>query len=268
MMHKAAVEIGGVALRIFTNTRLATRNRRIATYLFVFAFGFLILSFLLTGNFIRPSDQRLAALLPVLSLLILPLALVSALLSSRMTNLWLRRPRPEEELPANLKGFSERSAFFSYHHFPVRHVLVCPQGIFAIITRYQEGAYRVRGESWGARRSPLGRVLGFFRMDGIGNPTEEARQAAVKLQARVDAVAADIPVQPLIVFVSERARLEIEASAVPVLRAQSKQDPSLANYLRDVRRKLTAGDEDLLLGAAEMERIIDSLLEAIPARSG
>ena len=254
-------------MRIFTNTRLATRNRRLATYLFVFAFGFLILSFLLTGNFIRPDDERLAALLPVISLLVLPLALVSALISSRMTNLWLRQPRPEEELPANLKGFSERNAFFSYHHFPARHVLVCPQGIFAIITRYQEGAYHVRGERWGAKRSPLGRVLGFFRMDGIGNPTEEARRAAAELQARVDEVAPDIPVQPLIVFISERARLEIEAPAVPVLRAQAKQDPSLAGYLRDARRKLTAGDEDLLLDSTEIERIIDFLLETMPARS-
>ena len=241
MMRAAAEELGSVALRIFTNTRLATRNRRLATYLFVFAFGFLILSFLLTGNFIRPDDERLAALLPVISLLVLPLALVSALISSRMTNLWLRRPRPEEELPANLKGFSERNAFFSYHHFPAQHVLVCPQGIFAIITRYQEGAYHVRGERWGAKRSPLGRVLGFFRMDGIGNPTEEARRAAAKLQARWMRWR----------LISRCNRSSSSSASGHAWKSKRRlcrscarrpsRDPSLADYLRDARRRLTAG---------------------------
>ena len=253
-------------MRVITHTRLATRNRRFATYLFIFAFGFLILSFLLTGNFIQPQDELLATFLPIISLLVLPLALVSALISSRMTNLWLRRPRPEEELPSNLKGFSERRAFFSYYHFPARHVLVCPQGIFAIITRYQEGFYRVNGQNWGSRRSILGRLLGFFRMDGIGNPSQDAQEAAEKLQIWVDRVAPDIPVQPLVVFISDRARLEIEKPTVPVLRAQAKLEPSLADYLRKVRKKLLAEDEDLLLPAPELERIIDGLLEAIPER--
>ena len=256
-------------MRIITNERLARRNRRIATYLFFFAFGFLILSFLLTGNFIRPDDARLAALLPILSLVVLPLALISALVSSRMTNLWLRRPRPEEEIAAHLRGFGDRSAFFSYHHFPARHVLVCPQGVFAIITRYQDGAYRVQGESWRTRNSPFGRVLSFFRMDGLGNPTAEARRAALKLQERVDEIAPDIPVQPLIVFISERARLEIEEPAVPVLRAQAKQKPSLTEYLREVRRKLeAAGEDDLLLDATELERIVTAMQAAIPAQGG
>ncbi|MCY4010151.1 MAG: nuclease-related domain-containing protein [Anaerolineaceae bacterium] len=253
-------------MRVITNSQLVTRNRRLATYLFIFALGFLILSFVLTGNFIQPEDERIASLLPIVSFIVLPLALVSALISSKMTNQWLRRPRPEEEIPANLKGFSERSALFSYYHFPARHVLVCPQGIFAIITRYQEGYYRVSGNSWGSRRSILGRILGFFRMDGIGNPTEDARRAAQQLQRSVDRLVADVPVQPLIVFISERARLEIEKPAVPVLRAQSKLEPSLSTYLRDVRKQLTAGKEDLLLPATDLERITDAFLEAVADR--
>ena len=254
-------------MRIITNDRLARRNRRIATYLFIFAFGSLIVSFLLTGNFIQPADEQLAALLPLVSFLILPLALVTVLISSRMTNLWLRRPRPEEELPAHLKGFSERSAFFSYHHFPARHVLVCPQGVFAIITRYQDGSYTVRGERWGARRGLLGRLLAFFRMEAIGNPSDEANRAAAHLQGIIDRVAADIPVQPLVVFISERARLEIEEPTVPVLRAQAKLSPSLAGYLRDARRRMMAEDRALLLDGGEMERAIQALRAGIPEGS-
>ena len=251
-------------MRIITNERLARRNRRIATYLFIFAFASLIVSFLLTGNFIQPANEQLAALLPLVSFFILPLALITVLISSRMTNLWLRRPRPEEELPAHLKGFSERSAFFSYYHFPARHVLVCPQGVFAIITRYQEGYYEIKGERWSTRRGMLGRLLAFFRMEAIGNPSEEAERAAAHLQGIIDRVAADIPVQPLVVFISERAQLEIDAPTVPVLRAQAKLSPSLAGYLRDARRRMMAEGRDMLLDGGEMARAIQALQAVVP----
>jgi len=164
-------------MRIVTNTKLVRRNNRIAQYLFFFSLGVLILGFFITNQQLfgvevnSPEAETLILLLPSL---ILPLGLISTLFSVRMTNLWIRRPRPEDVLAENLKGLSNKSVLYNYYHFPARHVLICPQGIFAIVTRFQDGNYTVEGNKWRTHRSPLSRILSIFRLDSIGDPMPSA----------------------------------------------------------------------------------------------
>ncbi len=72
---------------------------------------------------------------------ILPIAFITTIVSVRMTNLWVRQPRPEVVIREGLKGLSNKSVLYSYYHFPARHVLICPQGVFAMVTRFQDGRY-------------------------------------------------------------------------------------------------------------------------------
>ncbi|MBC8099629.1 MAG: hypothetical protein H7Y11_09315 [Armatimonadetes bacterium] len=222
-------------MRVQTNMALLKRNRTLAQIAFFASLGLLAIGFIGTNaRLILPTVD--ANLMPILELVvpavILPIAFISTLFSVRMTNLWVRAPRPEAVLPENLKGLSTQSVFYSYHHFPARHVLICPHGVFAIITRFHFRAYRVDGDQWSTQQAALGRVFSVFRMDNIGNPTLEAVNAAAQIQAALATIAPGVIVQPLVVFVDPRVTLTLNNPTVPVLYAQSKRQPNLKDYLK------------------------------------
>lgn len=224
-------------MRIVTNTELVRRNRRLANLLFFFSMGVLIAGFLVANLQITASDSTTLALSVILPWIVLPVGLISTLTSVRMTNLWVRRPRPEEAIPAGLKGLSKRSAFYSYYHFPARHVLIAPQGVFAIITRWQDGSYSVSGDQWKIHGSFLSALGRFFRRDSVGNPTEEALKAAAHIKALLAKDAPQVEVQPLIIFVDPKARLEIDNPMVPVMYADENREPNLRDFMRELSQK-------------------------------
>lgn len=232
-------------MRIETNHRLVRRNRRLAQYLFFFSIAVLVGSFVyvnsqaLGGEMPQPGspEASLALLLPAL---VLPFGVISSMVSVRMTNNWIRRPRPEESLQTGLKGLSNRSVLYNYMHMPLRHLLICPQGVFAITTRFQNGSYEVDGERWTTHEGLFGRFTSFFRRDGIGQPAAEARQNAARIQ---EFMPQGIEVRPLIVFVDPEVRLEVRDSPVPVLHTDSKREANIRDFLRkippDERESLT-----------------------------
>jgi hypothetical protein len=87
-------------------------------------------------------------------------------------------------------------------------------------------------------RGPIGTVLSFLRQDQIGNPIREARAAAADLQAHVDTALPDakIVVQPVVVFISEKADLDVQAPAIPVVSASTKKKPTLKTLLRETKK--------------------------------
>ncbi len=249
-------------MRIETNEDLITRNRRIATYLFFFSlfvlgFGFLAAN----GAFLNTVDEATGQqLYLILMPIILVIGLVSTLVSVRMTNLWVRQPRPEDTIQLGLKGISTKSVLYNYLHLPARHVLICPQGVYAIITRYQEGSFTVvggaDGDKWTTHRSPAGRIFSIFRMDGIGDPTTEAKQAAQHIQEIMDEIGIEVEVEPLIIFVDPRTQLEVNNPSIPVVFAMDKATmgkkeitlkPNLKQYLKGINKKdyQTLTDEEI-----------------------
>jgi len=229
-------------MRIETNLRLAQRNRRIAHFLFFFSMAVLILGFIVantqltTVNPDEPNSTSLALSL-ILPWLVLPIGFICTILSVRMTNLWIRQPRPEIAIRDGLKGISKKSVLYNYYHFPARHVLIAPQGVFAMVTRFQEGRYKVEGDQWTTYGSFFSRFMRFFRRDDIGNPNEDARRAAAYVQSLVNKKTQGIEVQPLIVFVDPRAQIDIINPTIPVLFADENKKPNLRDYMRDLAQK-------------------------------
>ena len=226
-----------VSMRIITNSRLALRNRKIATNLFLLTFALLIGGFIFinigifTGEAVKPDPLLLLA-----QGLAIPVAFILTLFSIRMTNLWARRPYPDESLNEGLKGLSKKSVIYHYYHIPARHVLFSPQGIFAITTRWHNGKYSVEGSQWRTKAGPMSRLLATLRMDGVGQPTTDAKNAAEHLQKLLQDVGITTPVQPLIVFLDERAQVDAAKSDVPVVFASIKHENSLTDYLRGLNK--------------------------------
>ena len=223
-------------MRVETNTKLIQRQRKIAQYLFFFSFGILLVGLLLTNQqaaSLEANDLFLGGVVPAIVVVI---AFVSTIFSVRMTNQWIREPRPETVLQEGLKGVGHKAVLYNYYHGPVRHVLVGPQGVFAITTRWQDRRFSVTGDQWKTHRSIVSRIFSAFRFGGIGNPTADAIQNAEHVKKLLEPIAPDVPVRPLIVFTDPRAVITIEDPTVPVLRAQDKIAPSIKDFMKNAER--------------------------------
>lgn len=223
-------------MRIVINEKLTKRNRRIATYLFLATFVVLIGGFVFI-NYSVFTDSAPTGMIVLLQALILPIAFVLTIASVRMTNLWARRPYPEEAFKGNIKGMSKKSVMYHYYHLPARHVLIAPQGIFAVITRWHGGKFTVKGDKWKTHKSAIARFFSMMRMDGIGDPNDEAKQAAAHVKKLLASIAPNVDVQPLIILTDPSVQVTIEDSSIPILFIDDKQEPNLTDYLRDLNRQ-------------------------------
>ena len=240
-------------MQIVTNEHLVKRNRKIATLMFFSSMIILGIGFFLANGSLL--GLNLDAMDPAVYLLFMPLVLlvgfVSTLISVRMTNLWLRVPRPEDAIKENLKGLSNKSRLYNYFHLPARHVLVCPQGVFAIVTRFQDGRFSVSEDKWKTHRSAISRVFSIFRLDDLGNPSREARNAAAYIRTITEDYDPDLTIQPLVIFTSPKAEVQIDSPTIPVLFADPKVKPNLKDYLREVQKSGTIKGPDDIEGFVE-----------------
>ncbi len=218
-------------MRVVTNDKLARRNRQVAQYLFFASFGLLGLGLFVSGRQVAPESETDVALGFVIPPLVLILAYSATFISVRMTNLWVRKPRPEDALRDSLKGINPKSVLYSYYHFPARHVLICPQGVFAIVTRYQDGRISVKDDHWRTQRGFAGQLAALFRFDAIGNPTADALRAAQHVQALLQPIVDGIIVKPLVLFVDPKVQLDVESSSVPVCHALPKHPLNVKDFL-------------------------------------
>jgi hypothetical protein len=226
------------SMRIVTNTPLAERNRKFATYLFIFTFILLIGGFILL-NYPVFTGEPPTTLILVLQVVTLPVAFVLTLVSVRMTNLWARPPRPDRSIEEGLKGLSKKSILYNYYHIPARHVLIAPQGVFVITTRWHNGTFSVDDDRWRSHANVISRFFSSIRMDGVGNPIRDANKNAERIQKILQNIQPDVEVKPLIVFIDPSVELEIGETSVPILYSNNKRKPNLRDFMRERNRELS-----------------------------
>ncbi len=231
-------------MRIVTNKKLARRNRRITNYLFLGTFGALILGFIVINASLVTGDAP-DTLTLIAQSAVLPVAFILTIVSVRMTNLWARVPRPEKAIEDGLKGLSNKSVLYNYYHFPARHVLICPQGVFAIVTRWHDQAFTFNEGKFRSRRNAISKMFSAIRMDGVGKPLRDAEFARDHIQRSIDEIAPDVTVQALVVFIDPSASVEFETKPkIPVLYADPKMPPNLKDFMRDAKRQLNEASGD------------------------
>lgn len=231
-------------MKTVINRKLVKRNRRIATTLFlgtlaVLAGGFIFVNIsLFTGETPPPYVF-------ILQVAVLPVAFILTIISVRMTNLWARRPYPDQAIEDSAKGLSKKSVLYHYYHLPARHVLIAPQGVFAIVTRWHDGRFSVEDNKWTTHKNAISKFFSFVRMDGVGNPTLDAERAANHLRELLEPIAPDTEVHPLVIFVDPRVEIDIDGeSDIPILYADEKQKPNLTSYMRELNKQLKQAGQD------------------------
>ncbi len=137
--------------------------------------------------------------------LILVVALFATLISQvgiSTLNRWGRHPRIDERLDEALKGFDDRYAIFHYL-LGSPHVLIGPQGIMALIPRYEDGDISYEEAKWWSfqKRGSLLRRPGRREIKSIGSEAKDALDRLQKALNRTGLSGEELAISPVAVFV-------------------------------------------------------------------
>ncbi len=129
-----------------------------------------------------------------------------------------RAPRPDQRLEAELKGFDDRYALYSWM-LPAAYVFLGPSGVYTFSLREQAGLVINERDKWKHKGSKLNFLLAFSN-EGIGNPGLDAESDAAKLQKLIAQRLPDVSVevQPLALFMNKEVKLELKSPTVPAVK--------------------------------------------------
>jgi hypothetical protein len=190
------------------------------------------------------------------SFILLMAGLVVANIGTFFANRWLRRPRADEILSKVLKGFDSQYTLFNYTS-PVMHVLMGPDHLYTIVTRFQDGVIRVEGSKF-YRKFKWSRLFTLLADETLGNPIQDARRISRNLESYLAKnlnEKIDIPIEPIIIFTNPEAYLTVEDCPVPTMNGSE-----LKNFLRGQPKGTTLNNSQrnaliaLLKGSAEEEK--------------
>ena len=169
-------------------------------------------------------------------------------------NRYLAATRPEMVLRECLKGLDRTFALMMFQQ-PTDYFLIEPGGVTVLIMKSQGGKIEYKGGKWKSRQGILSFWMG--RDEPLGNPDEEATSALAKLNTIFTDKAPNLKVsmRAVIVFTNSKVQLDMEPSAIKVLKS-----PELKDYLR--------GDGKLKEVPKSIQRQIRSALNAPEIPSG
>lgn len=130
---------------------------------------------------------------------------------------YVRDPRPDEVLDQALRHAVRNGRLYHYL-LPAPHVLLLPNGIVILHTKYQTGNITVEGDKW--HQSGVG-LRKYFGQEGLGNPSKESDRlvSAMANFIRKNAPGVEeVPIAPLIVFTTKNIdSLETKESRIPAM---------------------------------------------------
>lgn len=182
-------------------------------------FGSLLLPYYVTGF---P-----AAMTIVLVLVGLGLAMAGIFFANR----WVRKPRPEFELPKAFENLSDDYVLFNYPDLLADHILLTPSEVIVLETINIAGFFTFQKGKW-SERMKIGRALRYVVEEHVTNPTQvaidEARMLTEEI-GKLEGISSKIAVKPMVVFLHPSAIFEVDQQPIPIL--------SLAKVLKHVRSK-------------------------------
>jgi len=211
-------------MRLVTNEPLIKRNAAIGKYAMIG--GMLILIGGLVVSF-RPEPQY--QFVPFVTLIVgFVLTNIGTYFSNRYT-----RFRGDQLLENNLKGFDDKYHLYNYR-LPTPHFLIAPNGIFALVPKFQRGVVTWNGKRWLHKGSNF--FLSLFGQEALGNPVAEAAsEAEAAARFLTKKLGEEVPpVQPIIVFCNPEVTVEAKEAPIPAVHVKQ-----LKEYLRKIPKSPT-----------------------------
>lgn len=179
------------------------------------------------------------------TILLVLVGLALAMAGVYFANRWVRKPRPEIELPKAFEKLSDDYVLFSYPDLPADHILLTPAEVFVLETVNLAGFFTFEKGKW-SERMKLGRALRYVVEEHVNNPSQIAIDEAKALAdefGKLEGLTSKIVVKPMVVFIHPSAILEIDQQPIPIL--------TLAKAIKHVRSKgarMPQEDYGILLG--------------------
>ncbi|HLF03105.1 MAG TPA: hypothetical protein VI547_14075 [Anaerolineales bacterium] len=228
-------------MRLVTNDSLVKRNATIGKYAMGAGFLILIGGLLVNLNSLNNNNPALQSI-PFVSLIV---GFILTNIGTHMTNRYGREPRADKTLDGALKGFDDRYHLYNFY-LPAPHFLVAPNGLFALVPKFQHGLVRWDGKRWSHKNASFFRS--FFGQDNLANPNAEAAadaEAIAKYLAKK--IGGDLPpVQAIIVFYHPNVTIEAENPPIPAVHVKQ-----LKEHLRKLGKPATQAKEGAGGGAGK-----------------
>lgn len=215
-------------MRVYTNTKLVKARARVGYILSLAGLGILVIGLI---GALQQTPESVA-----LSYFALVVGLIASNVGGRFIDRWIRPPAGgplnHDLLAKVLKGFDHKHYLYNYL-LPANHVFLSPQGLAVFTIKDQEGDIYFDGQRW-LQPASLGRVWRDFRHGGLGNPTREIRDQVAKLRHYLaqELPEVEVPIEGLIIFRAERAKLKLSGSQESVLTVKT-----VKNHLLKTRER-------------------------------
>ncbi len=229
-------------MKIIKNEKLIKRNGAIGGYASIA--GLIILA---GGMYVAYTQPELATW----SFIALAVGFILTQVSMYFGNRWGRRPRPDEQLDAALKGLPGDGILYHYSS-SVPHLYVGAAGIWILLPFHQRGKVTFQKNRW--RSSGGGFLQGYLRIFGqesIGRPDMEASHQASQLTKEIKKSLSEgeevPPIFAALVFLDDNIEIEAEGSPYPavqvkklkeLLRKAAKERPLVHTDLERVKAAL------------------------------
>ncbi|MGD8622379.1 MAG: hypothetical protein PVI81_04800 [Anaerolineales bacterium] len=162
-------------------------------------------------------------------------------IGTALFNRFGREPRMDQIIDASLKGLDDRYAIFHYV-LGSDHVLVTPEGVFALVPRWEKGELTYADGKWNQKK-PKGRLPLPNRTRTIRNLEKEAYRELQSLERSLQKYlksSEELNTQPMLIFIAEDANLDLDGA--PILATHRKK---LKDTVRNLERGKSLGREDL-----------------------
>jgi hypothetical protein len=202
-------------MKKYTNAPMLARNRAIGTY------GGLAGMLVLVGGLVASFMDAEKYLTLSYAALLAGFVLVNV--ANYFTARWGRTPAPDAALDIVLKGLDDN---YTLAHFRLgaEHALFTPEGPWAVVLKYEKGTISYDGKRW--RQGGVSALSKIFGAEAVGEPILDAEAEAKNLAKKLKKILREDtpPVRSMVVFINDKARLELENTPVPVLHAAKAKD--------------------------------------------
>ena len=205
-------------MKIMKNEKLIKRNATIGQYTSLAALAVLGVGMYIS---VRKPDQFLWAVGALI------VGFVMTQIGMSYSNRFGRKPRPDEQLDAALKGLPGETVLYHYVT-PTPHVLVGPAGVWVLKTYHQRGTVTYAKSRW--RLSGGGFMQAYmsvFGQEGIGRPDIDLQNEIGNLKKYLakHMEESEIPeIQAALLFTNDEAVIDAPDAPAPTLKLKQLKD--------------------------------------------